>query len=84
MESEWALDRMRLYQLRRDHPDWTLAQLARAIGYSLSWVKKWLRRFRETVVQGVEMFQAQSRAPKHHPKQVVPLVRDAILGLRDA
>jgi len=21
MESEWALDRMRLYQLRRDHPD---------------------------------------------------------------
>jgi hypothetical protein len=84
MESEWALDRMRLYQLRRDHPDWTLAQLARAIGYSLSWVKKWLRRFRETVVQGVEMFQSHSRAPKHRPKQIVPLVRDAILGLRDA
>ena len=30
------------------------------------------------------MFQAQSRAPKHHPKQVVPLVRDTILGLWDA
>ncbi len=28
MESEWELDRMRLYQLRREHPDWTLQQLA--------------------------------------------------------
>lgn len=84
MESEWALDRMRLYQLHRDHPDWTLVQLARALGYSLSWVKKWLRRFREAVSPGIAMFQAQSRAPQHRPKQVVPLVRDAILGLRDA
>jgi hypothetical protein len=29
------------------------------------------------------MFQAQSRAPKTRPKQIVSVVRDAILGLRD-
>ena len=84
MESDWAIDRMRLFQLRRDHPDRTLNQLAQAVGYSLTWVKKWLRRFREVNAIGLAMFQAQSRAPKQRPKRVIPLVRDAILGLRDA
>lgn len=84
MESEWALDRMRLFQLRREHPEWTLKQLAHAVGYSLSWVKKWLRRFRDAASASLAMFQAQSRAPKTRPKQVVAVVRDAILGLRDA
>ena len=83
MESEWAIDRMRLFQLHRDHPDWTLNQLAHALSYSLSWVKKWLRRFRKAVVPSLAMFQAQSRAPKTRPKQIVSVVRDAILGLRD-
>jgi transposase len=61
MESEWALDRMRLFQLRREHPEWTLKQLAHTIGYSLSWVKKWLRRFRDAASASLSMFQAQSR-----------------------
>ncbi len=30
MENEWELDRVRLYQLRQTHPDWTLGQLAEA------------------------------------------------------
>ena len=83
MESEWAIDRMRLFQLRRDHPGWTLKQLANAVNYSLSWVKKWLRRFREAAAPSVAMFQAQSRAPKTRSKQIIAIVRDAILGLRD-
>ncbi len=47
MESERELDRMCLYQPRREHPDWILQQLAHTIGRCFSWVKKWLKRFRE-------------------------------------
>jgi transposase InsO family protein len=84
MESEWELDRIRLYQLRREHGDWTLLRLAQAVGRSLSWVKKWLKRFRETATPSLRMFQSRSRAPQHRTKQIVSAVRDAILGLRDA
>jgi transposase len=84
MESEWELDRIRLYQLRREHPDWTLTRLAEAVGRCLSWVKKWLGRFREAGEPCLAMFKSQSRAPHHRPRQIVAAVRDAILGLRDS
>ena len=83
MESEWELDRMHLYHLRRQHPDWTLSRLAEEIGRCLSWVKKWLKRFRETQTPSLAMFQGRSRAPKRRPRQVVDAVRDVILSLRD-
>ena len=83
MESEWELDRIRLYQLRRAHPDWTLPHLAQALQRSLSWVKKWLKRFREAGQVRLETFKSQSRAPHHRPRQVVAVVRDTILSLRD-
>lgn len=83
MDSEWELDRIRLYQLRREHPDWTLKHLAQAVGWCLSWVKKWLKRFREAGSPSLAMFQSQSRAPHNRPGQIVAAVRDLILGLRD-
>jgi transposase InsO family protein len=83
MESEWELDRIRLYQLRRAHPDWTLPRLAQALKRSLSWVKKWLKRFREAGVVTLEVFKSRSRAPHSHARQVGQVVRDAILSLRD-
>jgi transposase InsO family protein len=83
MESEWELDRIRLFQLRRTNPDWTLARLAQELRRSLSWVKKWLNRFREVSQPTLAMFQSHSRAPHHRPRQVVEAVRDAILSLRD-
>jgi len=83
MESEWELDRIRLFQLRRAHPDWTLKQLAEAVGHCLSWVKKWLRRFREANTPTLAMFKSRSRAPHTRGRQVVAAVRDVILSLRD-
>ena len=83
MESEWEIDRIKLFQLRREHPDWTLKFLAQKLKRSLSWVKKWLKRFRETAQPDLEMFQSRSRAPHHRPRQVCREVREAILGLRD-
>jgi len=32
--------RANLYYLLRQHPDWSHAQLAAALGYSVSWVEK--------------------------------------------
>lgn len=83
MDNVWELDRMRLYHLRRAHPDWTLKKLAQTLGRCLTWVKKWLRRFREAGQASLAMFRSQSRAPNHRPKQIVAAVRDAILNLRD-
>jgi hypothetical protein len=40
MDAEWELDRIRLYQLWREHPDWSRPQLAQSLSRSLSWVKK--------------------------------------------
>jgi hypothetical protein len=83
MESEWELDRIRLFQLRRAHPDWSLPRLAATLKRSLSWVKKWLKRYREAGLPSLAMFKSRSRAPHHRPRQVVAVVRDAILDLRD-
>jgi transposase InsO family protein len=83
MEVLWEFERMKLFQLVRDHPDWSSARLAEAIGHSLSWVKKWCRRFRQVQQPSLALFQGQSRAPKTRSKQLGPLVRDAILSLRD-
>ena len=70
MESQWEFDRIRLFQLRQAHPDWTLARLAQALDRSLSWVKKWLKRFREAGKSTLAMFQSRSRAPHHRQRQV--------------
>lgn len=83
MESEWELDRIRLYQLKKKNPDWTQKKLAEILNRSLSWVKKWLRRFRATRQVTLETFKSLSRAPHHRAREIVDEVRDAILDLRD-
>lgn len=83
MEQIWVRDRIRLYELRHEQPTWSQRRLAHEIGRSLSWVKKWLRRFRETTRITLATFQSQSRAPKTRPTEVLKRVREAILTLRD-
>lgn len=83
METEWVAARMELYRLLRQHRDWSLARLAHTLGYSLSWVKKWRRRFRQARAERLEMFLSHSRAPKSRPTTISQVVVDAILTLRD-
>ncbi len=83
MESEWELDRIRLFQVWQEHGEWTKTRLGHELKRSLSWVKKWLKRFGEAERPSLEMFKSQSRAPHHRPRQIVRAVRDAILDLRD-
>ena len=84
METEWVIARLELYRLLRQHPEWSTSQLAATLGFSLSWVKKWRKRIREASAITLDTFRSHSRAPKQHPQQVHPVVRDAILNLRDS
>ena len=84
METEWVLARIELYRLMREHPLWSIARLAEELGYSLSWVKKWHRRFREGGTATLALFCSRSRAPHHRHSPITPLVREVVLGLRDS
>ena len=46
MEAIWFAHRAALHCLSHQHPDWTYADLAAAVGRSESWVKKWLARLK--------------------------------------
>ena len=84
METEWVMARIELYRLMREHPSWSIARLAEELGYSLSWVKKWRRRFREGGRATLALFRSRSRAPHRRRSPVSPLVRDVVLELRDS
>ena len=50
MESQWIVDRARLRRLHQQHPQWKQKRLAQQLGYSSTWVKKWLKRFAEAAL----------------------------------
>ncbi len=86
MTTSYYADRVNLSCLQRLHPDWTQPQLAQALGRSVSWVKKWLRRLRQARAQGQPLWQVlpgQSPARKHPPPTTHPLVEERILAIRD-
>lgn len=83
METEWVLARIQLHRLMQRHPTWSNQRYADELGFSLSWVKKWKRRFREAKERGLAMFLSLSRAPKHHGRKVSERVVEVVLRLRD-
>jgi len=82
IDAQWTYDRIRLYKLRRKYPNWSYQKLADVLNYSLSWVKKWLKRFGESIEQDLSLFSSQSRAPKRPARKVTEAIRDVILSLR--
>ena len=83
MEEQWIIDRSRLRQSMREHPDWTKRQLAEEVGRSISWVKKWRRRFREADPDDDSMLYGLSRARHNPPPSIVEEVVERILEIRD-
>src|SRR5664279_2738235 len=83
METEWVVARVQLYRLMRQHPKWSQPRLAAALGHSLSWVKKWRKRFRTAATVTWQTFRSQSRAPKRRRPRVTKPVVEAVLALRD-
>jgi hypothetical protein len=82
MEAQWQADRATLRTLLRTQPHWTLADLAQAVGRSLSWVKKWVKRLRTAAVGDLQVLRSRSRARRHPPASLSPLVVERILAIR--
>lgn len=84
MEAALVRDRAELWQLSREHPEWTKPQFAEWLDRSLSWVKKWLGRFKETPPELYpEVFFSRSCAPKNPRRKVTDAIRQRILDIRD-
>lgn len=83
MNAQWLLDRQRLRTLRGLRPDWTLQDLADAIGRSRSWVKKWLKRLRAAAPEDEAVLQGHSSARHTPPPRLSQIVIERILAIRD-
>ncbi|HEX6288196.1 MAG TPA: integrase core domain-containing protein [Herpetosiphonaceae bacterium] len=83
MEEQWIADRAALRAFLQAHPDWSHPQLARAIGRSVSWVKKWRHRLRTAPPDDPAVLWSRSRARHTPPAKTHPLVVERLLTLRD-
>jgi hypothetical protein len=84
MEAQWYTDRTLLRMLLRTQPTWSLQDYADATQRSLGWVKKWVKRLRAAAPDDDQVLHAHSRARKHPPPPLDPIVIDRILEIRDA
>ena len=83
MEAQWVTDRLRLRTLLVTRPDWTRQDLADALGRSLSWVKKWVKRLQAASADDDRACGSRSRARKTPPPSLSTSVIDRILAIRD-
>src|SRR5215469_7312951 len=83
MEVEWIADRATLRSLAREHPEWTHQDLADAVGRSLSWVKKWLKRLRQAPLDDLQVLLSHPRAHHAPYPQVHPRIIQRIVEIRE-
>ena len=83
MEAVYYAARANLRRLLTQYPTWTRQQYAQAVGMSLGWVKKWLKRLREAPPNDEVVLRGQSRARKHPPERISQVVVDRIVEMRD-
>lgn len=83
MEAIWFARRAALHCLSREHPDWTTADLAAAVGGSESFVKKWLARLKQATITDPMLYHARSHARHTPPPSTPRSVVERILALRD-
>ena len=83
MEAQWIADRHLLRDLLISRPDWTRRDLAQALGRSLGWIKKWIKRLQNAPPGDDTVLHSLSRARKHPPPSLSQLVIERILDIRD-
>ena len=84
MQNEhWIADRALLQRYLRDHPEWTQPQLAAAVGRSLGFVKKWVKRLRGAPSGDMSVLFGLPRRRKTPYPQSDPQVEERILAIRD-
>lgn len=87
MTTSYYADRMNLFSLMQQHPDWSQQELAQAVGRSKSWVQKWQKRFADCSARDQaglhHVAQGQSQARKTPPARIDERIEALILELRD-
>jgi hypothetical protein len=63
VEEEYLADRAQLRHLLRQQPSWTKREYAEAVGRSVAWVKKWIKRLRAAPMDAGVL---RSRSRAHH------------------
>jgi hypothetical protein len=84
MEAHWIADRAALRCLARQHPDWAQQELAVSIGRSRSFVKKWLKRFREAASDDLAVLHSRVGARKTPPPTIHPRIIQRMVELRES
>lgn len=83
MEEQWQVDRACLQRLCQEHPTWSQRRLAEETQRSVSWVKKWRKRFAEADPDDREVLKSRSRRPKARRSPIQTMVIERILAIRD-
>jgi hypothetical protein len=83
MEETWIADRSTLRHLLNLHPNWTHPQFADCLHRSLSWVKKWRKRFAQADPTDLTVVFGLSRT-RHTPLPPMDQrLEHALLDIRD-
>ncbi len=83
LQEQLVADRAKLRQLVLRHPDWACAQFMQATQHSHSWVKTWLKRFKEVPPDDQAVLWGKSHQPKKLPQSPNPILLERILELRN-
>jgi len=83
MEAVYYAARANFRRVLTQHPSWTRQHYAQAVGMSVGWVKKWLKRLRAVSPEDEAVLHSQSRARKHPPEHSSEEVVERILQMRD-
>ncbi len=83
MEEAWVVERAKLRDLLKVHPQWSIRQLCEATGHSDFWVKKWKKRLRASPDEDTAVLHGLPRRRKHPPAKLDERIVKAILDIRD-
>src|SRR5689334_7210740 len=84
METEWRIARERLWEHLREDRQASHRALAKQLGYSVTWVRKWRKRLEQAAPGDERALNSQSHRPKTNPRRVSPQVEHRIIELRVA
>jgi len=82
MEVDWVCKRAHLRTLLHQHPDWSVQQLADAVGCSKSMVCKWKKRLTHVDPRDASILFSRSRAAHRHPVRLSKEVIETIIEMR--
>jgi len=83
MNAHWVVDRRRLRDVLNLRPDWTLQDVADALGRARAWVKQWCRRLRQAAPGDARVLQGREGARRTPPPRLAQIVVERIGAIRD-